>query len=85
MAISGMHESVPASVSVPRSDIREHDADRIFVPGLDDTLHRCYTAWQMPGEAGCRWSRPGQTIDLRNYQFFPGHLVPGTAFGGGPD
>jgi predicted dehydrogenase len=75
--INGMHDSVPAIPSLPASLLRqERSPERVFAPGLDDILLRCYQDGALPSETGVPWAIAGRTVSLADYRTFPGRGVP---------
>ena len=72
LALNGMHESVGDLPSFPDSMLVADDgAARIYVPGLADTLSRCYERHGLPAESGAGWARLGALVNLDGYHSFP--------------
>jgi len=72
LALNGMHESVGDLPSFPDSMVAaDREAERRYVPGLADTLCRCYDRHELPAESGVGWARGGALVDLDGYQHFP--------------
>jgi hypothetical protein len=46
-------------------------AGRLYVPGLADTLVRCFERRIVPAESGAGWTRGGALVDLDGYHRFP--------------
>lgn len=73
LCVNGIQESVPESVNFPQHMIYRDKVEKgLWVKGLDQALMHCYERGLLPGEAGFSWAQPGQTVNLRNYRFFPG-------------
>ena len=75
LCINAAHDSMPDIVEFPESmiDVMGEPGERVaFVPGLADTLRRCYEESKLPSELGIDWARPGKEIDLTDYHSFPG-------------
>lgn len=75
MCMNGIQESMPNISSLPDSMVRK-DKSRIWVDGLAEGLYACYKKGILPSESGFSWACPGQNIDLRKYEFFPGGTCP---------
>ena len=72
LALNGIHESVGVLPSFPDSMVAADDeAGRRYVPGLADTLSRCYDRRQLPAESGVGWARGGALVNLDGYHRFP--------------
>ncbi|GAF69868.1 unnamed protein product, partial [marine sediment metagenome] len=75
LCVNGAHESMPQIAPLPREAIRvdEDDSDPlVWVDGLGDILEACCDRGVLPSELDdVAWSRPGRTVDLRGYEFFP--------------
>ncbi len=72
LALNGMHESVGDATSFPDSMVAaDPEAERRYVPGLADTLSRCYDRHQLPAESGAGWARGGALVNLDGYHSFP--------------
>ncbi len=72
LAVNGMHESVSEPVSFPDAIVVGGDAaGRCYVPGLNETLSRCYERHLLPAEAGAGWARAGLPVDLDGYDTYP--------------
>jgi hypothetical protein len=72
LALNGMHESVGDPTSFPDSMVAaDHEAERRYVPGLADTLSRCYDRHELPAESGVGWARVGALVHLDGYHSFP--------------
>ena len=73
LCVNGIQESVPEVPFFPESLIhRSEDGSRLWVEGLGEALYDCYRGWILPSEAGFPWASLGKTIDLEDYEFFPG-------------
>jgi predicted dehydrogenase len=72
LAVNGMHESVREPVRFPDAVVvADDEAGRRYVPGLNETLSRCYERHLLPAEAGVGWARAGESVDLDGYDVFP--------------
>jgi predicted dehydrogenase len=76
LCVNGMHDSVSDVARFPSSFVRREGApERLFVPGLDELLLRCYEKRILPSEADdgrAPWVVAGPTVDLAGYHYFPG-------------
>ena len=75
LCVNGLHESVPAIADIPPDLIEvtgEPGDQRVVVRGLAEALTACYGKGVLPSElGGLPWARPGRTVNLRGYEFFP--------------
>jgi predicted dehydrogenase len=72
LAVNGIHESVDQPAAFPDSMVTVDDAaGRRFVPGLADTLTRCFERRILPAESGAGWTRGGAPVELDGYHSFP--------------
>jgi predicted dehydrogenase len=71
LCVNGIQESLSNICSFPESKIVK-DKNRIWVDGLAEGFYACYQQGILPSEAGLSWACRGKTVDLRNYEFFPG-------------
>jgi predicted dehydrogenase len=72
LALNGMHESVGDVPSFPDSMVvADNEAARMYVPGLADTLSRCYEDRRLPAESGVAWATAGALVNLDGYDSFP--------------
>ena len=72
LALNGMHESIGDIPSFPASIVvADHEAGRVYVPGLADLLGRCYERRCLPVEFGVGWARAGALVNLDGYHSFP--------------
>jgi hypothetical protein len=72
LALNGLHESVGNLPSFPDSMVVVDDeAGRTYVPGLADTLSRCYERHGLPAESEVGWARGGALVNLDGYHSFP--------------
>jgi hypothetical protein len=63
IAVDLMHRSAGDALDYPRRMV-DDQGDRRCVPGLADTLERCYREEVLPSEAGEPWARRGRPVDL---------------------
>jgi predicted dehydrogenase len=70
LALDGMHESVGDPTSFPDSMVAA-EAERRYVPGLAETLSRCYERRALPAESDLGWARGGALVTLDGYHSFP--------------
>jgi predicted dehydrogenase len=72
LALNGMHESAGDPRSFPDSMVAaDNEAGRRYVPGLADTLIRCYERRTLPAESEVGWARGGALVNLDGYHGFP--------------
>jgi predicted dehydrogenase len=79
LCINAAAESAPEPVVFDPSmvAVAEDAEGRVtWVPGLDETLVKCYEAAKLPSEMGVVWARAGAEIDLAGYKWFPGGKRP---------
>ncbi len=75
LCMNGIQESMPDIVAFPKFMIHRHQEEqRWWVEGLDDALFDCYQNSILPSEENYPWAKPGNTIDLNNYHYFPGGI-----------
>jgi predicted dehydrogenase len=76
LCVNGMQDSMPQVVDIPKESITlipNEDVKLTTINGLQDVMIQCYEQGILFSEHGdIQWSRPGKTIDLRNYKSFPG-------------
>ncbi len=72
VCVNGLQDGFP-QIPVISSEYIETVRDRelLFVPGLKETMLRCYRDWVLPHSTGAAWSRKGHTVSLAGYDFFP--------------
>jgi predicted dehydrogenase len=81
LALNGIHESVGEAATFPDSMVTADDAaGRRYVPGLAETLGRCFERRILPAESGAGWARAGALVDLDGYHGFP-RAGPASAHG----
>lgn len=77
LCINGIQESGAEIISFAESMIEKNEEERRrWVKGLDEALYDCYKKGTMPSEEGFFWAQARKSIDLRNYRFFPGGILP---------
>lgn len=76
--INGAQDSASQIVDFPKdlvTTIRPADeslSPRKCVSKLDETITTCFEQNLLPHEANISWSKAGKTVNLQNYQKFPG-------------
>jgi len=77
MCVNGIQESAPEVITFPEAMVQQNEnKKRYWVKGLAEAFYDCYQKGVLPSEAGFSWARCGNSIDLHNYQFFPGGIRP---------
>jgi predicted dehydrogenase len=74
LAVNGMQESSGGVGEFPPALVKRRGpaGKRLAcVRGLPDVLWRCFEEGRLPSEAGAPWARPGRTVSLEGYSFFP--------------
>ena len=72
LCMNGVQESVRDIVTFPKTMIERNESERRWcVKGLDEAFLNCYQNNILPSEAKYLWAKIGNTIDLRNYHYFP--------------
>jgi predicted dehydrogenase len=73
LCMNGIQESASAIMDFPESKIdSDPDSNRKWAINLLQELESCYKRGILPSEAGLDWAECGQTVNLQNYQRFPG-------------
>ncbi len=76
LCVNGIQESVGEPVDLSRSLGRQEESGRIWIQGLAEAFQKAYQQGILPSELGLAWVKPGKTVDLREYAFFPGGKAP---------
>ena len=76
LCVNGIQESAPEIVTFPESMVQREEGKRRWVKGLEEALYSCYRKGILPSEGNFSWARAGKTVDLRNYSFYPGGVLP---------
>jgi predicted dehydrogenase len=71
LCMNGIQDSV-SNICPFQGSMITREKNRIWVDGLGERFHACYREGILPSEAGISWARRGKTVDLREYEFFPG-------------
>ena len=72
-----IQDSVAEIVTIPKNFQQEDTAaGRIWVNDLAKVFYKCYQKGVLPSEAGVPWARCGRLIDLTQYRYFPGGIIP---------
>jgi hypothetical protein len=78
LCVNGIQESLPEMVPFPRSMIHRVDSGRrLWIEGLGEAFIDGFRRGILPSEAKVSWARKGRTVDLRDYDFFPGGEIEG--------
>jgi predicted dehydrogenase len=77
LCVNGMQESMPEIVDFPPYLVKgEGGGRKRWVQDLEAVLLQCYRRCSLPSEAGVSWGVAGETVDLRDYRYFPGGQAP---------
>lgn len=72
---NALFDQVPI-VTLPDAHLAcDAQRDLVFVPGMADTLQRCYQAHALPTMLGAAWAVPETPFTLENYHAFDGRLL----------
>jgi predicted dehydrogenase len=74
LCINAAQESMPAIAHFPDmlKMVTGEEGHRLtWIQGLDRVLQNCYEKNLLPSERSIPWSKKGQEIDTRQYDFFP--------------
>jgi hypothetical protein len=71
LCMNGIQESVPLIHSFQEPMVKK-SKNRIWINGLAEEFYSCYQGGILPSESGLSWASRGKTVDLQNYEFFPG-------------
>jgi predicted dehydrogenase len=71
LCVNGIQESLSNIRPFPESKVMK-DKNRIWVDGLAERFYACYQQGILPSESGLSWACRGKSVDLQNYEFFPG-------------
>jgi predicted dehydrogenase len=76
LCVNALHDSVPRIGTFNPAPARSGEGARarLFVPGLDEALARCYERGVLPAEAGYPWACRGRSVDVTRYAGFPDGL-----------
>ena len=73
LCMNGMQESVSRVMDFPDSKVGSSpEYGRRWVENLFQDLADCYGKAILPSEAGLGWAASGKSVDLENYNHFPG-------------
>jgi predicted dehydrogenase len=73
LCMNGMQESVSCISEFPYSMIdSDPESNRRCVKNLVQELQDCYQKGILPSEAGLDWARSGKSVNLSDYQHYPG-------------
>ena len=77
LCVNGIQESFPEIVDFPESLIQKEEKEgRYWVDGLAEAFYESYTKGILPSEGNVPWARAGIPVDLRDYHYFPGGILP---------
>lgn len=77
LCINGIQESSPEVLAFPESMVHyDEEKGTRWIKGLTEAFYDCYHKGILPSEAGYSWAHSGKLVDLRNYRFFPGGILP---------
>jgi predicted dehydrogenase len=77
LCVNGIQELVSEIGTFPDSMIRYDEKERLhWVEGLSEVFGDCYRKAVLPSEAGVSRALRGRKTDLRNYQYYPGGVLP---------
>jgi predicted dehydrogenase len=77
LCVNGIQESCPEILEFPESMIhKEEEEDRLWVDGIEEAFYECYKKGVLPSEEGFSWARAGRAVDLRDYHYYPGGILP---------
>jgi predicted dehydrogenase len=77
LCVNGIQDAISEITSFPGSMLVNGAGGKRWVKGLDEALLRCYSQGKQPFELGFTWAYRGKTINLSDYRYYPGGVVPG--------
>ncbi len=76
LVVNGIQESVGEPLDLSRSQLLREESGRLWIYGLAEAFQEAYRLGILPSELELAWTRSGKTVNLREYDFYPGGKAP---------
>lgn len=76
VCVNAIQDSVGEVTDLSASRGHEEPDGRVWIEGLSEAFGAAYEQGILPSETGLSWTKRGESVDARQYRYFPGGVLP---------